>query len=194
MTAVSLSPEDFCTYLASLCQQPYSRGVAIFSGWSILSKPKNIITIVERSDVVYKIPCYNCDMCYIGETSKQVKFRVEEHRKNITQHHQPSLIYQHIAQEHHDINWNNVSILNKHQNTYSGNFLEACHAQVTPPKFQHINHITHNIYSNYTKHFTKFFPIGYHCLNIFLNFNTIFIILTKLKYCYILLLNFLYSC
>ena len=102
---------------------------------SILSKPKDRIKIVERSDVVYKIPCSNCDMCYIGETSKQVKVRVEEHRKNITQHHQPSLIYQHIAQEHHDMNWNNVSILNKHQNTYSRKFLEACHTQVTPLSF-----------------------------------------------------------
>ena len=40
-------------------------------------------------------------MSYVGETSKQVKFRVEKHRKNITQHHQTSLVYQRIAQEHH---------------------------------------------------------------------------------------------
>ena len=84
---------------------------------SVLSKPTYTIKIEERSDVVYKIPCNNnCGMCYIGETSKQVKFKVEEYRKTITQHHQPSLIYQHIhiAQEHHGMNWNNVSILNKH--------------------------------------------------------------------------------
>ena len=85
----------------------------------------------------------------IGETSKQVKVRVEEHRKNITQHHQPSLIYQHIAQEHHDMNWN-VSILNKHQNTYSRKFLEACHTQprsvnrsiTLPTTYTTIIHIT----------------------------------------------------
>ena len=28
--------------------------------------------------------------------------------------------------------WNNVSIFNKHQNTYSRKFLEACHTKVTP--------------------------------------------------------------
>ena len=65
------------------------------------------------------------------ETSKQVKFRVEEQKKNNTQHRQPSLIYQYIAQEHHDMHWNNASILNKHQNTYSRKFLEACRTQVT---------------------------------------------------------------
>ena len=47
-------------------------------------------------------------MCYIGNTSKQVNFRVEEHRKYITEHHTPSLINQHIAYELHDMNWNNV--------------------------------------------------------------------------------------
>ena len=61
---------------------------------SILCNPKDTIKIEERSDVVSKIPCSNCDMCYIGETSQQVKFRVEEQGNNITQHHQPSLIYQ----------------------------------------------------------------------------------------------------
>ena len=32
-----------------------------------------------------------------------------------TPRHEPSLIEQHIAQEHHNMNWNNVSILNQHQ-------------------------------------------------------------------------------
>ena len=40
---------------------------------SILSNPKDRIKNIERCDVVYKLPCDNCDMCYIGETSKQVK-------------------------------------------------------------------------------------------------------------------------
>ena len=35
--------------------------------------------MLKEEDVVYKIPFDNnyCDMCYIGETSKQIKVRVE---------------------------------------------------------------------------------------------------------------------
>ena len=58
------------------------------------------------------------------KNSKQAKFRVKEHRKNITQHHQPSLIYQHIVQEHDDMNWNNVSILKKTPKYFPRKFLE----------------------------------------------------------------------
>ena len=117
---------------------------------------------------VTDIACNNnyCDMFYIWGTSKQVKLRAEEHRKNITQHHQLSLIYQHIAQVHHVMNWNNVSILNKHQNTYSRKFLEACHTQdMQAAKFQQIYHIPpispQHIHNNnyYAQHSWKFCPL-----------------------------------
>ena len=51
---------------------------------SILSKPKDKLKFEEQNNVVYKIPCTDCDSCYIGETSKQVICRVEEHIKNVT--------------------------------------------------------------------------------------------------------------
>ena len=46
---------------------------------SSLSRTKDKMKIEERSDVVYKIPCKDCNLCYIGETSKQVVTIVEEH-------------------------------------------------------------------------------------------------------------------
>ena len=60
---------------------------------SILSKTKDKMKIEERNDVVYKIPCKDCNLCYIGETSKQVIYRVEEHKKNVNQKYMSSLIY-----------------------------------------------------------------------------------------------------
>ena len=44
---------------------------------SMLSKTKDKMKIEERNDVVYKIPCKDWNLCYIGETSKQVISRVE---------------------------------------------------------------------------------------------------------------------
>ena len=90
--------------------------------------------IEKRNDVVYKIPCKDCNLCYIGETSKQVISRVEEHKKNVNQKYMFSLIYQHIAGENHNMNWNNDSVLN-HHNMYSRKIQEACHTLAKPHSF-----------------------------------------------------------
>ena len=111
-------------------------------------------------------------------TSKQDKFRVEEHRKNITQR-QTSLIYQHINQEHHDLNWKNVLILNKHQNTYSEKFLEACHTQVTTQSFNR-SITSPTTYTTITHNTWKFCPILYHFWSVLSNIRILFTILTKI--------------
>ena len=50
---------------------------------SILVHPKDKICKEERCGVVYAIPCRNCDFVYIGETSRQLKTRVAEHREEV---------------------------------------------------------------------------------------------------------------
>ena len=77
----------------------------------------------------------------------------------VTQRHQPSLIYQYITQEHHDMNWYNVSILNKHQNTYSEISWGRPHIRQLP-QFEQIHHIAnvHNNYTQVTQHSKKIWP------------------------------------
>ena len=117
----------------------------------VLSKTKEKMKIEERNDVVYKIPCKDCNLCYIMETSKQVISRVEEHKKNVNQKHMSSLIYQHIARKNHNMDWNNVSVLNQHHNTYSRKIQEACHTLATPHSFNRaIIHYQLITYTNIT--------------------------------------------
>ena len=47
----------------------------------------------EKTGVVYKINCQNCDHSYIGETKKMLQDRVTEHEINIRTKYQNSLIY-----------------------------------------------------------------------------------------------------
>ena len=47
----------------------------------------------EKTGVVYKINCQNCDQSYIGETKKMLQDRVTEHERNIRTKYQNSLIY-----------------------------------------------------------------------------------------------------
>ena len=43
--------------------------------------PKDKRDTLEKCDVVYRIPCHNCDQVYIGETGRPLKVRMEEHHK-----------------------------------------------------------------------------------------------------------------
>ena len=46
-----------------------------------LAHPKDRISDEEKPEVVYQIPCKNCERVYIGETGRPLGARVKEHRK-----------------------------------------------------------------------------------------------------------------
>ena len=90
-------------------------------------------------------------MCNIGG-KLQSKLNLE--LKNTERTSSTFTHLQHIVHEHHDMNWNHVSVLNRHQNTYSRKFLEACHTQVTSKVSTDPSHYPqHNIIQQlYTTH------------------------------------------
>jgi len=53
----------------------------VFTLWNILVHPKGKICNEKKSEVMYKIPCRNCERVYIGETENLLGIRVKEHRK-----------------------------------------------------------------------------------------------------------------
>ena len=48
--------------------------------WEALKKVKDTQSQLLRKDVVYKIPCNNCVRAYIGETGRNLKKRLMEHK------------------------------------------------------------------------------------------------------------------
>ena len=47
------------------------------------SAPKDRISDEQKPEVVYKIPCKNCERVYVGETRRPLGARVKEHRKEV---------------------------------------------------------------------------------------------------------------
>ena len=97
---------------------------------NILVHPKDKINKEERCGVVYGIPCRNCEFIYVGETSRQLKTRIAEHkdevdkvmenivntrsrRKESTTELHKSAITDHAVRENHIIDWEGVKILDK---------------------------------------------------------------------------------
>ena len=47
-----------------------------------LSKPKDLVGLDKKS-VVYKIPCKDCNVSYIGETKRSFEVRTNEHKRAV---------------------------------------------------------------------------------------------------------------
>ncbi|CAH8865979.1 unnamed protein product [Trichobilharzia szidati] len=84
---------------------------------------KDIVPRMAQSNCVYKIKCSECDACYIGESSRQMKVRVNEHRLctkrpprnevELKSLEKRSAIAMHAIESGHKIDFDNVEILGR---------------------------------------------------------------------------------
>lgn len=68
--------------------------------------------INNRTEVVYKLDCKNCNASYIGQTKRHLGTRVKEHFNNIKLHASNfSVISKHKSEFNHDFDWSMPIIL-----------------------------------------------------------------------------------
>ena len=92
--------------------------------------PKFRPSIEYQPNVVYKIPCADCDWCYIGETGRCFDTRKKEHIRNVKTFANGSNIAKHAWSFDHRIDFDNSCVIDK------GSFrvrktLEAWHTSAT---------------------------------------------------------------
>ena len=46
----------------------------------ILPSSKDPLILEEKSCLVYRVPCFDCDFIYIGQTERDLKSRLAEHK------------------------------------------------------------------------------------------------------------------
>ncbi|KAH9591950.1 hypothetical protein MS3_00004042 [Schistosoma haematobium] len=95
---------------------------------SILCKPKDEITKENKSNIIYKINCTNCDKHYIGQSGRPLHLRLHEHQLAVKRHDISSLISIHVDNYGHSFDWENVEILDRGNSKNTREFLEAWHS------------------------------------------------------------------
>ncbi|XP_011858947.1 PREDICTED: uncharacterized protein LOC105556465 [Vollenhovia emeryi] len=91
--------------IAYSCHHPLGR---------FIKTGKDKLDKLAHSDVVYKIPCKDCDATYVGQTKKQLGTRVKEHYNDIKRNlASPSVISCHRMDASHEFDWENVAILDE---------------------------------------------------------------------------------
>ena len=107
-----------------------------------LVHPKDKMDKGETGEVVYQIPCKNCDSKYIGETSRLFKTRLGEHRREAeavskerkytrsekvtaSKIYNKSAITDHVMRDNHVIDWEGAGVLANERDTRARRVREA---------------------------------------------------------------------
>ena len=78
---------------------------------NLLSKPNDQLPPLQRSGVVYRIPCGDCHV-YIGQTGRRLSDCIMEYKRAVRQaDFISSALSEHVWSAGHHIDWDNVSVL-----------------------------------------------------------------------------------
>jgi len=89
---------------------------------------KDTNELLTNSNVVYKICCNDCNASYVGQTKRQVKTRIKEHKNNSKLiSSKPSVITEHIREHSHSFDWDNIKIMDTEPNYYKRTVSEMLH-------------------------------------------------------------------
>ena len=99
----------------------------------ILSPPKDCIPDDDKSNVVYKINCRDCDASYVGETGRALKTCVSKHQRAVEKmNFSGSALAQHAWENHHHIDWTSACILGTESHYHSRLSREAIYIRRQP--------------------------------------------------------------
>ena len=80
-------------------------------GKSLLSS-KDLIDVNETTGIIYQVPFHDSPFVYIGQTKRNLKSRLSEHKRAIKyQRLEKSALCEHSITLDHTIDWNETTIL-----------------------------------------------------------------------------------
>ena len=100
---------------------------------SLFPRPKELDdSDCQKSGVVYKISCTQCDFVHHGQTEGSFKTRIVEHKKPVASFDQNSKVAGHVHLFGHNMNFENVEVVGFESNYHERLFLEAWHSTLDP--------------------------------------------------------------
>ena len=75
---------------------------------------------------VYKIPCLECDKSYIGQTGRDFRVRLGEHKSAVSHGLERSAVYQHVK-KNHPMDWKNAAMLYHSENERNHLVIESAY-------------------------------------------------------------------
>lgn len=92
---------------------------------SFLFNNKDPTPLLKNSEIVYKVSCNDCDLCYVGQTRQYLNSRLSQHKSNIKNRDTSVALADHTINNNHHFNFEDVKILGFEDNYYKRLTLEA---------------------------------------------------------------------
>jgi hypothetical protein len=92
---------------------------------NLLVKPKDKLSTMDKTKVIYKIPCHSCEKAYCGQTGKKLASRLHEHSLAVKRHDTKSQVAMHSLETGHRFDFANTKIVGTATNKKSREFIEA---------------------------------------------------------------------
>ena len=115
---------------------------------NVLVHPKDKTELNDKSEIVYKIGCQNCEKVYIGETGRNFGYRLKEHKADVEQNkkaqftrseqkqseteYNKSGITDHANCTNHVIDWEGARALERESDQRSRHIKEAIQIRLQP--------------------------------------------------------------
>jgi hypothetical protein len=95
---------------------------------SFIKTNKDPLLDSQKSNVVYRIPCLDCNVTYVGQTKRQLNTRLKEHKQNINKNlNSLSVVSEHRLKTGYNFDWNNTKILDTEINYNKRLISESLH-------------------------------------------------------------------
>ena len=91
----------------------------------------------QTDGCVYKIPCKDCDMFYIGQTGKDLDTRIKQHKYSVRTGQESNALFVHLRDKNHCIDWSNATSIFPCNKLLDRNILESSFIKQT--EFVNIN-------------------------------------------------------
>jgi len=93
---------------------------------------KDKTPLLWRSNVIYRIPCENCNKSYIGQTGRYLKKRLDEHKRSIRKPitNPKTALAEHSRSCNHNFDFDGVEVLDQQSYLNKRTIHEMCHIKM----------------------------------------------------------------
>ena len=94
----------------------------------LLCKPKDRVVTEDKSNIVYKIDCSNCEAVYFGESKRSLKSRSDEHKRSVRNCDcDKNEIAKHCWEADHHFNCDQKKVIDRESRLIPRKFKETIH-------------------------------------------------------------------
>jgi hypothetical protein len=91
----------------------------------LLMRVKSKIPDDQMKGVVYEVPCADCNGVYIGETGRNLKMRLKEHRYAVRRQDEKNGIAVHAQESGHNVDWEAARVMMREEHLTKRKVLES---------------------------------------------------------------------